>query len=283
MSLRLFLVFSTWIYFSHAYRVSMGYTLYMVNRLPYKSCLDDPGIFVHALPHARCPRKGVRTMQMRNTPPVNLSILTDGWHPGFLLHISEEPTPPDWQMFAQSPTMYRWHFVLWENPDAIPAEAPEHQSGLTSTKFSPKGRYQASKAYTWAVQVLRRQIGPGEEVDWDTLYPVPCRVKVERTPGKDFIKVIDVEAWPEGQPFTVSLAEPLRRARAEAVDAPAPVIPPVQPPTPAAPGLPSAAAVQQGWGARPATTTQAPPAPAPAPPAAPAPAPQPATAGRTAW
>jgi hypothetical protein len=174
-------------------------------------------------------------VEMTNRPPVNPSALTEGWHPGFLIHISEEPTPADWQMFKQSQTMWRWHFVLWEVPTLIDRQAPEHQSGLTSTKFSPKGKFQASKAYTWTAQLLRQQIAPGQSVNWDTLYPVPCRVKVERTPGKDFVKVLDVEAWPEGQPFTVSMAESLQRARAEAVAAPVPVIPPVQAQAPSAP------------------------------------------------
>ena len=172
---------------------------------------------------------------------MNPSALTEGWHPGFLLHISEEATPADWQMAKQSPTMWRWHFVLWEVPTLIDRQAPEHQSGLTSTKFSPKGKFQASKAYTWTKQMLARDIPPGQSVNWDTLYPVPCRVKVERTPGKDFIKMLDVEAWPEGQPFTVSMAEPLRLARAEAVAAPPPVIPPLDTPAPQAHASPAAA------------------------------------------
>lgn len=206
-------------------------------------------------------------MEMTNRPPVNPSALSEGWHPGFLIHISEEPTPADWQMAKQSPTMWRWHFVLWEVPTLIDRQAPEHQSGLTSTKFSPKGKYQASKAYTWTVQLLRSQIAPGQSVNWDTLYPVPCRVKVERTPGKDFIKILDVEAWPEGQPFTQTMAEPLRLARAEAVAAPVPIIPPVTPPAtapPAAPQQPPAGLTS--WGTQHG-----------------APAPQPVTSGAKGW
>jgi hypothetical protein len=219
-------------------------------------------------------------MEMRNTPTVTPSALSEGWHPGFLIHISEEPTPPDWQMFKQSPTMWRWHFLVWEVPTLIDRQSPEHQSGLTSAKFSPKGKYQASKAYTWTRQLLGRDIPPGQSVNWDTLYPVPCRVKVERTPGKDFIKILDIEAWPEGQPFTVSMAEPLRLARAEAVAAPVPVIPPQGTPAPAAAGA-------QPW------MTQ--PPPPPQPPAAgmqswgtqhgaPAPQPvQPQATGQKGW
>jgi hypothetical protein len=203
-------------------------------------------------------------MQMTNRPPVNPSALSEGWHPGFLIHISEEPTPADWQMAKQSPTMYRWHFVLWEIPTLIDRQAPEHQSGLTSAKFSPKGKFQASKAYTWTKQLLGRDIPPGQSVNWDALYPVPCRVKVERTPGKDFIKILDVEAWPEGQPFTQSMAEPLRLARAEAVAAPVPVIQPLETP-PAVPPAPpqSPPAGMQSWG-----TQHGQPAPQPVQPQA---------------
>jgi hypothetical protein len=206
-------------------------------------------------------------MEMRNTPTVTPSALSEGWHPGFLIHISEEPTPPDWQMFKQSPMMWRWHLVLWEVPTLIDKQAPEHQSGLTSAKFSPKGKFQASKAYLWTKQLLGRDTPPGQSVNWDTLYPVPCRVKVERTPGKDFIKILDVEAWPEGQPFTVSMAEPLRLARAEAMATPPPVIPPLEtqngatpPQAPAAPQPPAAG--MQSWG-----TQHGAPAPQPVAPA----------------
>jgi hypothetical protein len=183
-------------------------------------------------------------MEMTNRPPVNPSALTEGWHPGYLIHISEEPTPPDWQMAKQSPTMYRWHFTVWEVPTLVDRQAPEVQSGLTSTKFSPKGRFQASKAYTWACQMLGRQIAPGETVNWETLYPVPCRLKVTRDPGKDYVKIVDVEAWTDGQQHLPTLATALAQARAALLAEPAPRLstppaspgtPPVPPPTPQAP------------------------------------------------
>ena len=196
-------------------------------------------------------------MEMRNKPQVIPSSLSDGWHPGFLIHISEEPTPPDWQMYQQSQTMWRWHFVVWQEPAVVTTQPPEMQSGLTSAKFSPKGRYQASKAYTWTKQILGRDIPPGQSVDWDTLYPAPCRVKVERQTGKDFIKVLDVEAWPDGGVVAQALTEPLTRARAEAIAAPPPVIPPMDranqstssPPVPAAALAPQPPATSmQSWG-----------------------------------
>jgi hypothetical protein len=153
--------------------------------------------------------------------------------------------------------------VVWEHPTLIASQAPEHQSGLTSAKFSPKGRYQASKAYLWTKQLLGRDIPPGQSVNWDTLYPVPCRVKVERTPGKDFIKILDVEAWPDGQPLTVQMAEPLRLAREFALFTPPPVIPPLDvpaaPPAAPAPHTPPAHAGQPWMSAQP---------PAPQPPPA---------------
>lgn len=115
-------------------------------------------------------------MQMTNRPPVNPSQLTQGWHPAYLIHIGEEATPEGWKMQEKSPTMWRWHFVVWESLAALQGgEVPEEQSGLSSAKFSPKSRYVASKAWTWATQILGRVLATGETVDWDPLYPVPCR------------------------------------------------------------------------------------------------------------
>src|SRR5882672_3422258 len=81
-------------------------------------------------------RRNLRMVTMMTRPPVTPSNLTDGWHPAYLLHISEEATPGDWEMFKQSPMMYRWHFAAWESPAYLQQE-PEVQSGLTSTKFTP--------------------------------------------------------------------------------------------------------------------------------------------------
>jgi hypothetical protein len=137
---------------------------------------------------------------MTNRPPVNPSSLSQGWHPEFLVHISEEITPADWKMKEKSPTMWRWYVLVWESPVTLQqGQAPEQQSGLTSAKFSPKGRYVASKAWTWTSQILGRQLATGETVDWDPLYPVPVRIKVSRDPGKDYIKIEDVEAWDESR------------------------------------------------------------------------------------
>jgi hypothetical protein len=138
-------------------------------------------------------------MIMTNRPTVNPTKLSQGWKPAFLLHIGEEATPTEWQMYANSPKMWRWYFCLWENEQAVLTEAPEQHSGITSAKFSgKKSRVPASKAHTWATQMLGRQLAVGEGVNWDELYPVPCRVKIEREPDKDFIKIGNVEAWLEG-------------------------------------------------------------------------------------
>lgn len=185
---------------------------------------------------------------MKTTSSITPSNLTDGWHPAYLLHISIEETPGDWAMFEKSPMMYRWHFAAWETPDHLTQE-PEVQAGLTSMKFSPKGRYQASKAYTWASQLLGRAIAVGESIDFDTLYPAPCRVKVVKEPGKDFIKVLDVEAWPEGQQHLPAIKEALLSLRATVMAQAPPVIPPVtpQPQAPAPPPAPVQPGMQT-WG-----------------------------------
>ena len=205
-------------------------------------------------------------VMMTNRPSAPPSNLSDGWHPAYLLHISEEATPGDWQMHAQSPMMWRWHFSVWETPNAMHRE-PEVQSGLTSAKFSPKGRYQASKAYLWACALLGRQIQAGESIDYDPLFPLPCRIKTTKEPGKDFVKVTDVESWPEGQPALAPIKDALLSLRAIILQQPPPVIPPAapqpaaatpapsQPPAPVAPGM-------QTWGSV-HGQTPAPPATAP--------------------
>jgi hypothetical protein len=198
---------------------------------------------------------------MTNTPPITPSNLTPGRHPGYLLLISEEETPEGWPMRDQSPTMYRWTFCLWPDPSCIPTTAPEVQTAVSSTKFSPKGKFQASKAYVWTSQLLGRQIAPGESVDYDTLYPVPCVCKVERDPGKDFAKITDVESWEEGRQYLTPDFKTLLLALA--TDDPEPEAP--QPartaPSAPAPPAPTPAPAAQTWGSAPAQPT-----PIPAPP-----------------
>jgi hypothetical protein len=123
------------------------------------------------------------------------SALTDGWHPAFLLAQTDEATPETWVMYAQSPRLWRWHFAVWEDPTRIAGHDPERQSAVSSQKFTPKGRQRASKAYSWAVALLGRQIPPGERVNLDALMPIPCRVKVERK--DEYANIVDLEACPE--------------------------------------------------------------------------------------
>lgn len=203
-------------------------------------------------------------VMMTNRPTTPPSSLSDGWHPAYLLHISEEATPGDWQMHAQSPMMYRWHFAVWETPTTMQHE-PEVQSGLTSTKFSPKGRYQASKAYTWSCALLGRTIQAGETIDYEPLYPLACRIKTGKEPGKDFVKVLDVETWSEGQQAMAPIKDALLELRVTIVQQPPPVIPPATTPPPAQRQAP--APVQPGmqtWG-----SVQGQPAGSPPPPATP--------------
>jgi hypothetical protein len=142
------------------------------------------------------------------------SVLSDGWHPAFLLAITDEPTPEGWKMFAQSPRLWRWHFAVWSTPDAIATQAPEHQSAPSSQKFTPQGRQPASKAYEWTCYLLARQIAPGERVNLDPLLPLPCRVKVVRK--DEYANIKDLEAWPEGASY---LTTALRASLATLLDA----------------------------------------------------------------
>src|SRR5262252_2824216 len=125
-----------------------------------------------------------QAMKMTPTSTITPSHLTPGWHPGYLFTITEEVTPESWLMAKQSPTLYKWWVAVWETPEMIGRQAPEVQSGITSTKFTMKGRFQASNAYTWACQLLQRQLPAGAGVEWDEHLPLACRVKVSRQEGK---------------------------------------------------------------------------------------------------
>jgi hypothetical protein len=126
------------------------------------------------------------------------STLSEGWHPAFLLAITDEETPAAWKMAEQSPRMWRWHFAVWETPQTM-QQTPERQSAPTSQKFSPGGKFQPSKAYVWTCELLGRQIQPGERVNLDPSLPLPCRVKVRR--NNEYANIIDLEKWPEGQAY----------------------------------------------------------------------------------
>jgi hypothetical protein len=207
-------------------------------------------------------------MKMSVKPLSNTSQLTAGRHPAFLIHVDEEPTPTDWQMAGKSPTMWRWYVAVWENPDRIGQVEPEIQTAITSATFTPKGKFPASTAYLWTQEMLQRQIPVGEEIDWDSLVPYPCTCKIERIDGKDYVRVKDLEAWPDGQQYLPSLRALLLQHKAAAQRASASAratraqngtVPPASPAPPADPSLRtwgSPASPPVGWGSAP------PPAPA---------------------
>jgi len=153
------------------------------------------------------------------------SLLTDGWHPAFLVAITDEPTPESWKMFKASPRMWRWQFVVWSEPSQIGTQPPERQSAPSSQSFTPKGtKNPASKAYQWTTELLARQIQPGESVDLDPLMPLPCRVKISR--NGEYANIIDLELWREGQRLVnEAFRQQLRAFLEEPSQAPAPVSP----------------------------------------------------------
>ena len=169
------------------------------------------------------------------------SSLTEGWHPAFLLAIEDEATPDTWQMFAQSPRMWRWKFAVWATPEAIAQTPPERQSAPSSQKFTPKGRQPASKAYSWTVALLGRQIPPGEAVNLDPSLPLPCRVKVERS--QDYANIKDIEMWSEGTQY---LTPTLRTLLQQLIDEAGPSGVPTQPPQSLPPSPPTPAMTQYG-------------------------------------
>lgn len=191
------------------------------------------------------------------------SELSEGWHPGYLICISDEETPATWKMAAQSPRMWKWHFALWEMPSLINRQPPEHQSAPSSQKFTPRGTQPASKAYSWTAALLGRQIQPGERVNLDPMMPIPCRCKVERSRNRqEYVNVIDVEAWQEGTQYLTpefraelaSIMQPKAPTQPQNAYTPPPVTqqPTSQPPQPG----------MQSWGQ---------------------PAPQPVTTGKPPW
>src|SRR5438128_68345 len=97
-------------------------------------------------------------MKMSGTSMITPSNLTAGWHPAIFVTVTTEATPSEWLMAKQSATLWRWWMAVWEVPGLIGRQKPEVQSGITSTKFAPKGRFQASKAYLWSCQLLNQQI-----------------------------------------------------------------------------------------------------------------------------
>jgi hypothetical protein len=135
----------------------------------------------------------------------NASHLTNGRHPAFLIHLDEEPTPVEWQMYAKSPTLWRWYTAVWENPGCIGQVDPEIQSAITSAKFTRPGKFPASNAFLWAQEILQRQIPVGEVIDWETLLPYPCTVKVEHPDGAEYVRISGFEAWPDGHQYLPQL------------------------------------------------------------------------------
>lgn len=189
------------------------------------------------------------------------SQLSEGWHPAYLMTIADEETPEQWAMRESSPRMWRWLFAVWESPQHVVQQTPELQSAPTSQKFTPGGRYQPSKAYTWTCTLLGRTVQAGESVSLDASLPLPCRLKIRRVNGQgqpiEFANIVDLEPWPEGHGLlTADLKQQLATwfaMKQDGTPAPAPALAPAPRPAPAPTGWP-----QPG---------PAPEAPAPATPA----------------
>lgn len=140
------------------------------------------------------------------------SQLDEGWHPAALVAIDEEDANPLWDSVQKYqadnhtdavPRMWRWKFALWDTVADLSSSVPEMASKVTSKKFSPGGRYQASTAYVWTKNLLNRPPQPGEAIDLWAMLPLACMVKVGRT-NKDgelieYANIENVRAWPEGQ------------------------------------------------------------------------------------
>lgn len=195
------------------------------------------------------------------------SDLSPAWHPAMLMQIADEETPAGWQMAAQSPRLWRWKFAVWESQAHIPTTPPEAQSTVTSQKFSPGGKFQASKAFVFTRKLLGREIAPGEAIDLDPMMPLPCQVLVSRTDKNGapiaYANIVDLQAWPDGQSvLTPDLRQQLTawlQMKHSTVPEPTPAPAPTPQPQPPAPGL-------QSWASQHGQPT-----------------PQPVVAGKGAW
>lgn len=186
------------------------------------------------------------------------STLTEGMHPAMLVAITDEETPPAWEMARKSPRMWRWHLAVWQHDQAITSQQPELQSAVSSQTFSPGGRYQPSKAFVWTCALLNRAILPTESVDLEPLLPLPCQLYITRKDKGgapiEFANIKDLVAWAGGAAhLTPDLRQKLQtwwqmKSSDTAVPgpAPAPATPQMYAPAPApAPVTPPA--TRQAW------------------------------------
>jgi hypothetical protein len=174
------------------------------------------------------------------------SQLSEGWHPSFLVDITIEDTPQDWERFKRSPKQWRWWVATWDTAADITRAAPEAQSTTTSTIFSPGGgKFDPSTCYRWHAELLGRRPAKGEHVNLNPMLPLPCRVKISRTDKNgqpsEYAKILDLERWPDGQALlTPDLRDKLATwyRMKSATNAPPPQAspaPPLPPPAPASP------------------------------------------------
>lgn len=115
--------------------------------------------------------------------------LSNGWHPAYLVKVGSHATPEGWAM--QTPQYFRWYFAVWED-DVAQKQGVEFEKldGISSTAFNDK-----SKAYRWVGTILNVTPKPGETIDLEPLYPIPCTVRLERVQKQDrvYAKITDVD------------------------------------------------------------------------------------------
>lgn len=198
------------------------------------------------------------------------SALIAGVHPAFLMAITEEATPPTWEMFKKSPRLYRWNFAVAHSVQTLDSFVPELVTAVCSKIFS--GGKQPSKNYTWHCTLLGREISVNESVDLDPLMPLPCQLAISRTKGGvpvEWAIVDTLYGWPEGQTLLTdafkqklalwwSMKQAGGEQPAEAPTVPAPAVPqmyqgasaaaPVPPSAPTTAGAPVIApATRHAW------------------------------------
>lgn len=141
-------------------------------------------------------------MKFQQSTTITPSSLSHGWHPGYILRIVEEDKP---SFFTQStnPKVWAWYCAIWQLNSQVETQEPEVQIAYCSPKFSPGGGTNKengqpiapTKSYEWVTGLLGRPLAKGEQPDIPDGFP--CRVKIARQDGKDYVKIVDFEPWPE--------------------------------------------------------------------------------------
>lgn len=174
----------------------------------------------------------------------NLSVNV---HPAVLVGVSQESIPDGWEMGKKHSHMWRWHFVAWEDAQAAQSgTTPEELEPISSPVISPPTRFQASKAYLFLKGLLGTDLDNGAVLDFDTLFPRPCRIMTHNDTKDDRVvcildHIVPAEDWQkliQPHPRIAELRLEIATINAQFEANRAAAIPPQQPAPPAQTAIP---------------------------------------------